>query len=279
MKTLRLPFILALFLIVIATAGCWIGDEALRVIARQPRILIPQIINVYPHDTSAFTQGLLWHDGALYESTGQYGESDVRRVDLETGEVLQITPLEAAYFAEGLALIPETDRLVQITWREGTAFVYDRSTFDLVNTFEYTGEGWGLCYDGEWLWMSDGSANLFQRDPQTFELISTLTVTLEGQPIDRINELECVGGSVYANIWYADAIVRISKATWQILDIIDARALLTPAQRAGLPNGAVLNGIAYVPERDTYLITGKLWEQIFEVVFVPVDRAEPSASG
>lgn len=268
MKTQRITLLLALFLVVIATAGCWIGDEALRVIAREPRILVPEVINVYPHDPNAFTQGLLWHDGVLYESTGQYGQSDVRRVELETGEVLDETPLDATYFAEGLAFIPETEQLIQITWREGTAFVYDQNTLDVVAEFEYTGEGWGLCFDGQSIWMSDGSANLFQRDPETFELINTLPVTLEGQPVDRINELECVGGSIYANVWYTDAIIRISTATGQVLDIIDARALLTQQERAMLPNGAVLNGIAYVPERDTYLVTGKLWDRIFEVAFV-----------
>jgi glutamine cyclotransferase len=226
-----------------------------------------EVIATWPHDTAAYTQGLLLHEGMLYESTGLRGQSSLRMVDPETGEVLRQRDIPIPYFAEGLALVD--DRLIQITWQEGVAFVYDLATFDLLETFNYTGEGWGLCYDGSDLYMSDGSEIITRRDPQTFEALETIRVTYNGQPVVRLNELECVDDVIFANIWFSDFIVRIDKATGQVTGVIDAQGLLPDAERAALTGGAVLNGIAYDPEADVFLITGKLWPRLFVVRLVP----------
>ena len=157
---------------------------------------VPEVLNTYPHDAGAFTQGLLLHDGDLYESTGLFGESSLREVNLETGEVVRELPVESQYFAEGLALVG--DKLVQLTWQNGRAFVYDLETFNQEGRFSYETEGWGLCYDGEDLYMSDGSATLFERDAETFEIVSEKQVRLGSEPVTQLNELECVGDFVYA---------------------------------------------------------------------------------
>ncbi|TVR18976.1 MAG: alpha/beta fold hydrolase [Anaerolineaceae bacterium] len=228
--------------------------------------LVPQVIAQYPHDTRAFTQGLLLHNGVFYESTGNYGQSTLRRVAIETGEILQKIALESRYFGEGLALIPENDRLIQLTWRENVAFVYDRETFDLLDTFSYDGEGWGLCYDGQHLYMSNGSDRLYQRDPHTFEVLRMITVTQEGEGRNRLNELACVGDSVYANVWMSDEIVRIRKADGIISAVIDASGLLMPEERA---NANVLNGITYDEAQSLFYVTGKYWPYMFLVDFMP----------
>lgn len=233
----------------------------------QTPVLVPDVLAVYPHDTDAFTQGLLLHDGSLYESTGRYGQSTLREVELVSGEVLRQRELPAEYFGEGLALVD--GRLIQITWREGAAFVYDLATFDLIETFTYAGEGWGLCYDGEHLYMSDGSAVVYQRDPATFEITGQVNVTVDDQPIDQINELACVDDDIYANVWQTDVIIRFDKASGEVNALIDARGLLSAQERAALPPGGVLNGIAYNPDADVFYITGKLWPSLFEVRFVP----------
>jgi glutaminyl-peptide cyclotransferase len=225
---------------------------------------------VRPHDRSAFTQGLLLHEGTLYESTGQYGQSSLRQVDPATGEVLRRVDVPAELFAEGLALV--ADRLVQLTWREGVARVYDRDTFELVDELAYDGEGWGLCYDGQRLVMSDGSDTLFFRDPETFELLGQVSVTRAGLPVSRLNELECVGEDVYANVWTTEEIVQIDKASGAVEATIVAAGLLTPEEREGTD---VLNGIAYDPETGTFLITGKFWPKLFEVRFIESTAALP----
>lgn len=231
-----------------------------------PRLL-PEVLNVYPHDADAFTQGLLWHEGYLYESTGLYGASTLRRVDIESGEALELLTLDELYFAEGLERVG--NRLIQLTWKAGRAFVYDFASFELIDAIEYDGEGWGLCYDGRYLFMSDGSPFLSIRDPQSFALIFRGAVTWEGQllPAQLLNELECVGDAVYANAWNTDYIFRIDKYTGVVTALVDASALLTEAERAALRPGSVLNGIAYNPEADTFFITGKNWPKLFEVVF------------
>ena len=233
-----------------------------------------EVLNTYPHQTDAFTQGLLvGEDGLLYESTGRYGQSTLRAVAPETGEVLRRYDLPAELFAEGLALVG--NRLYQITWRENVAIIYDLETgaddgtFEPLGTFGYSGEGWGLCYDGEALYMSDGSNRINVHDPETFQIIAQYTVTLYGVFVDEINELECVGDDVYANIWNADTIIRFDKTTGIVNAVIDGSGLLSPEVRAGYPGGAVLNGIAYNPVSDTFYVTGKLWESLFEVRFLP----------
>lgn len=228
------------------------------------RSAVPEVLATYPHDPNAFTQGLLLEEDRFFESTGLYGKSTLREVVPETGEVLREVSVPPEYFAEGLTLVG--DRLIQITWREGKAFVYDRNTFERTDTLGYSGEGWGLCYDGEQVIMSDGSATLTRRDPETFETLGTYGVTLGGQPVTRLNELECVGGDVYANVWRTDTIVRINDSG-EVVQEIDASNLLTQEERAQLGPDAVLNGIAYDPETKTFFLTGKLWPKVLEVRF------------
>lgn len=254
---------------VIALAFCFI--VVAQPLAAQPAevpVLIPKVLNTYPHDSDAFTQGLRWHAGFLYESTGLYGESSLRRVDIESGEPLESLAIDQAYFAEGLELVD--GKLIQLTWKAGRAFVYDIDTFALIDIINYEGEGWGLCYDGRFLFMSDSSAYLSLRDVATFDLIMRAAVTYQGQivPPQLLNELECVGEHIYANAWNTDYIFRIDKWTGEVTAVIDASTLLTEAERAELAPGAVLNGIAWNPDSDTFFITGKKWNKLFEVVFV-----------
>ena len=221
---------------------------------------VPEVLAAYPHDPEAFTQGLLLEDAHFYESTGLYGESTLREVVPETGEVLREVELSPDLFAEGLTLVD--DRLIQLTWRAGVALVYNADTFEQTDTFSYEGEGWGLCYDGEELVMSDGSATLTHRDPETFTFLKTVEVKLNGEPVEMLNELECVGGSVYANIWQTDTIVKIAD-DGRVTQEIDASRLLSAEERAQLDPNAVLNGIAYDPETETFYLTGKLWPKLF----------------
>lgn len=225
---------------------------------------VPVVEATYPHDPTAFTQGLLLTNGHFYESTGLYGESSLREVIPETGEVLREVELSPDYFAEGLTLVD--DRLIQITWQAGEALVYNADTFEHTDTLSYDGEGWGLCFDGEALLMSDGSATLTRRDPDTFEALDKTQVTLRGEPVERLNELECVDDFVYANIWQSDTIVKIAE-DGRVIQEIDASGLLTGAERAQLGPSAVLNGIAYDPETETFFLTGKLWPKLFAVRF------------
>ena len=229
--------------------------------ARQMRV---EVIASYPHDPGAFTQGLLYHDGVLYESTGLEGESTLRRVDLKTGRVLQTVALPPPHFAEGLALAPQG--LIQVTWQNDTGFVYDPATLALRRQFKYAGDGWGLCYDGTSLAMTDGSDTLAFRAPDTFAVQRSVRVVMNGTPLRSINELECANRSVYANVWHKDFIVRIDPATGVVLERIDAAGLLTESEAAGAD---VLNGIAYDPADGLFYITGKRWPKLFKVRFVP----------
>jgi glutaminyl-peptide cyclotransferase len=227
-----------------------------------PLALRASVVRSYPHDRSAFTQGLVWRDGVIYESTGLVGRSSLRKVDLATGRVTKQVDVPAPYFAEGLADVG--NRLLQLTWQHGKVFVYDKSTFGRVAEFEYQGEGWGLCHDGQSLVMSSGSDALTVRNPATFAVTRTVKVTVDGKAQDRLNELECVGGEVYANVWTTDTIVRIDMKSGRVTARIDASGLLSPAERVGVD---VLNGIAHDPADGTFLITGKLWPMIFKVRF------------
>jgi glutaminyl-peptide cyclotransferase len=234
-----------------------------------------EVLATYPHDTGAFTQGLELNGGRLYEGTGLYGESDVRIVDLETGTVLARVPLPDAYFGEGLTVLG--DRIWQLTWQEGTAFRRDRDTLAQVGQASYSGEGWGLCHEParHRLVMSDGTAELTFRDPETFDEIGTVLVTRDGVPLQRLNELECVAGKVWANVWLTDEIVRIDPVTGQVEAVADASGLLSDSERSAAD---VLNGIAAVPSLGgqlsrhsdgRFLITGKLWPHVFLVRFSP----------
>ena len=235
--------------------------------------LTVEVLATYPHDPEAFTQGLLIHEGVFYESTGQYGKSDLRSVEIETGEVLRQFSLPEEIFAEGLARVE--DRLIQISWREQGAIVYrladgaEEQTFAPDSILPYTGEGWGICYDGSDLFMSDGSSALTVRDATTFEAQARIPVTLYGLPIENLNELECVGEHVWANVWMTDTILRIDKSNGRVDGVVNVSGLLDEATRNTLDGNAVLNGIAYDAEQDNYLITGKLWSSMFRVNFVP----------
>ncbi len=241
--------------------------QALPALAQDVPLLAPRVLNEYPHDSNAFTQGLLWDGGFLYESTGLWGQSSLRRVDIESGLPETTIALDEAYFAEGLERVG--DRLIQLTWQAGLAFVYDFDTLELIDTLEYDGEGWGLCFDGRYIFMSDSTSRLSIRDAESFALIFRGAVTLEGQiiPAQLLNELECVGDHIYANAWNTDYIFRIDKFTGVITAVIDASGLLTAAEREALSSGSVLNGIAYNDESETFYITGKNWPKLFEVVF------------
>jgi glutamine cyclotransferase len=222
-----------------------------------------EVLSTRPHDTAAWTEGLLLDPaGVLYESTGIVGESTLRQVDASAGTVLRSVTLPGDLYGEGLALVG--DRFIQLTWRDGVALVWDAATLTQTGSFEYTGEGWGLCFDGTRLVMSDGSSTLTFRDPVTFEVLGTVEVTVEGQPVDRLNELECVGGSVWANVWETPWIVRIDAATGAITGALDTTGMITPDPSDADP-GAVLNGIAYDAGADTFLLTGKRWPSMFEV--------------
>lgn len=225
---------------------------------------VPTVLRELPHDPEGSTQGLLLHDGRFYESTGQYGESTLREVDVESGRVIRQVELPSEYFGEGLARVG--NELIQLTWQEGVAFVYDLTTFEIVRTIEYEGQGWGLCHDGESLFMSNGSAILHRRDPVTFEILESREVTLEGEPLRNLNELECVADEIYANVYQSDRIVRIDKRTGEVLADIDASGL---EPTAGRPRNAraVLNGIAFEPGSETFYVTGKLWPSMFQVRF------------
>ncbi|MYH71283.1 MAG: glutaminyl-peptide cyclotransferase [Acidimicrobiia bacterium] len=224
-----------------------------------------QVLATHPHDTSSFTQGLLWFDGLVYESTGLRGQSVLRIIDLPTGRVLQETAADPQHFGEGLALVD--NRLIWLTWRAGTAGVYHRDTLDQTDSFAYSGEGWGLCHDGARLVMSDGSSTLTFRNPETFEVLgSMLVVDADGQPAERLNELECIGNDVWANVWLTDRIVVIDPATGAVIAEADMAGIISPHPASDNSND-VLNGIAYRPDTGTFLITGKRWPAIFEVRF------------
>jgi glutaminyl-peptide cyclotransferase len=221
-----------------------------------------QIVHAYPHDPDAFTQGLVYSDGHLYESTGRNGKSSIRMVDLATGRVLQRYDLAAKYFGEGLT--SWGGDLVQLTWKAELGFVYDRSSLAWKRTFQYEGEGWGLTHDDKQLIMSDGTPVLRFLDPQSFSVTKRISVTDEkGHPLSNINELEYIRGEIYANVWQTDQIVRISPRTGKILGRIDLSGLMDRSQLAD-PD-SVLNGIAYDAKRNRLFVTGKLWPKLFEI--------------
>ncbi|HEX7038773.1 MAG TPA: glutaminyl-peptide cyclotransferase [Trueperaceae bacterium] len=231
---------------------------------RAAESLTVDVVRQLPHDPEAFTQGLELDGDTLYESTGLTGRSSLREVSLETGEVIRLRELPDT-FAEGLTVVG--DELLQLTWRDGVLYRWDKETFEPTGTDRYEGEGWGLCFDGEALWMSDGTDRLTRRDPDTFAVLGSVQVRRDGEPLGLLNELECVGEDVYANVWLTDEIVRIDPETGHVTATIDASPLrdLMPA---GLSRDAVLNGIAYVEEREVFLLTGKLWPSAFEVRLV-----------
>lgn len=225
-----------------------------------------KVVRSYPHDAQAFTEGLLYRDGFLYESTGLNGKSSIRKVNLETGKVLQRKDIPPQYFGEGLTVWDDT--LVGLTWQTQTGFVFDLKTFELSNQFAYPGEGWGLTQNGKELIMSDGTPTLRFLDPKTFLEVRRVKVTADGIAVAQINELEVVDGEVYANLWHTNTIARIDPANGKIVGWIDLGKLYPDAGK-GRNGENVLNGIAYDAEKKRLFVTGKLWPKIYEIKLVP----------
>lgn len=230
-----------------------------------------EIIGERGHDSTAFTQGLEFDGEVLFETRGQYGESAITEIDPRNGEVLRSVELDEQYFGEGVALVD--DRLIMLTWREETALVFDTANFELLDEYPYDGEGWGLCYDGISLWMSDGSSEITRRDPLTFERLAQVRVTLDGEPVARLNELECINGLVWANVWTTDTVVVFDPTTGVVEARIDARPLRDALRNGGAAD--VLNGIAYNELTGSLVMTGKYWPAMFDVALEPCTDCVP----
>lgn len=255
------------------TAGC--GGDPDAVSAPADATLDVRIVSTRPHDPSAFTQGLEVDGDRLLEGTGRSGRSKVTASDLATGALSASVDLPAPLFGEGLTVAGDT--LWQLTWQDGVAVARDPDTLREVRRVSYQGEGWGLCFDGSSLVMSDGTDTLTFRDPVTFEPTGSVRVRDDGQVVEEINELECTPDGVYANIWKTDEIVRIDPASGTVTAVIDASPLRAALEDSGADTSGidVLNGIAAVPDTDRFLVTGKLWPTLFEVEFVPRDADAP----
>jgi glutamine cyclotransferase len=253
---------IAVLVLACALAGCT-GEEAI------PRYGFV-VRNSYPHDPQAFTEGLSFRDGYLFESTGWQGQSSLRKVELTSGKVLQWTKLGAEFYGEGST--PVGPQLVSLTFTSHIGFVYDRATFALQRRFHYAGEGWGLASDERYVYMSDGSATIRVLDPATLKEVRRIRVAAKGIPIERLNELEMVEGELFANVWRTDLIARIDPCTGKVLGWIDLGGLLPPDQRGTGNSEAVLNGIAYDGKNRRLFVTGKLWPKLFEILVVPPPR-------
>jgi len=229
-----------------------------------------QILNTYPHDQSAFTEGLVFEDGVLYEGTGLYKYSNLRRVELETGKILQIRELSNQYFGEGITIYG--NKIIQLTWKSHLGFVYDKYNFKLLQEFNYPTEGWGITYDGDFLIMSDGTSTLHFLDPETFEEMSQIEVYENDIPVTKINELEYVQGEIFANIWLTERIARINPLTGQVIGWIDLKGILSPEDYSEKVD--VLNGIAYDAKSNRLWVTGKFWPKLFEIELVKDESNE-----
>lgn len=255
-RLVRFPFRKAVFAVMLLFgAVCLSGNEA-----AAGNLWWARSVAEYPHDPSAFTQGLIIHEGGLYESTGIYGASTLRLVDLETGNVKRKRSLEDAYFAEGIAVFG--DRLYQLTWKSNLIFIYDIETFERLDTVAYGGEGWGLTCDDTHLILSDGSAKIRFLNPETLKTEREITVHDDDQPVERLNELEYIRGEIWANIWYRDRIVRISPKDGAVLGYIDLSGLVRRSKKG---EEDVLNGIAFDPASQRIFVTGKNWSTLYEI--------------
>lgn len=243
--------------IVVGNASPETGD---RVATRAVRV-----VAAYPHDPGAFSQGLVVEGETIYEGTGQYGASLLRKYDLTSGEIQGEVALEPKYFGEGITTFG--DRIYQLTWKERVCLVYDKQSLKLLGGLPYAGEGWGLTDDGTWLYLSDGSSTLQVLDPRTLRVVKRLPVKDQGRRIDKLNELEFVNGEIYANVWYSDRIARIDPADGRVLGWIDCGSVYPIRQRPNREH--VLNGIAYDAASDRLFITGKHWPQLFEIEVLP----------
>lgn len=262
-SAVKLILVVAFFL---TSPGCQTGANANLPMNKAPETAsVPtysyQILNVWPHDPDAFTQGLEFHDGKLFESTGQEGKSSLRSVELETGRVVKRVDVPPPFFAEGITLL--NGKIYQLTWQHQLGFIYDSETFQKTGQFAYEGEGWGLTNDGHSLILSNGTNRLRFLDPDSFKVTKTIAVADGKTPINEINELEYVRGEIYANIWHSDKIVIISPQTGRVAGWIDLTGLLPPNDVHD--EEAVLNGIAYDEKTDRLFVTGKLWPKLFEI--------------
>lgn len=231
-----------------------------------PERLSYRMVKTYPHDPEAFTQGLVYRDGFLYEGTGQYGTSALRKLDIKSGKAVQIKPLDKEYFGEGITILG--DRIFQLTWYAATAFIYDLATFERIKSLRYPVaiEGWGLTTDGRNLIMGDGSSELFYLDPDTFALKKRLNVALNDSAVYNINELEYIDGNIFANVWQTDYIIRIDSQSGKVTGVLDLRQI-APVKYRGHPD-YVLNGIAYDPATKHLFVTGKMWPKLFEIELI-----------
>jgi glutamine cyclotransferase len=227
-----------------------------------------EIIRTYPHDRNAFTQGLVFKDNILFEGTGLRGHSSLRRVELETGDILQISQLPERFFGEGITIYE--GNIIQLTWQSGAGFVYAKNSFELLDEFTYPTEGWGITHDGNRLIMSDGTATLRFMNPETFEEIDRIDVFDSTGPVVRLNELEYIQGEIYANIWQTDRIARIDPETGRVIGWIDLTGILGQEDR--IEPVDVLNGIAYDAENDRLFVTGKLWPRLFEIKLISAEQ-------
>lgn len=268
-RTYRLVLLLTLVALAsVACAGRSPKRERATVTAAVREYVEPQhytyrVVAVYPHSTSAYTQGLVWDSGRLLEGTGQYGQSELRRVRLD-GRVEQNMRMDEKYFGEGITLL--NGKIYQLTWMEGEAFVYDMDNFGLLKSFRYSGEGWGLTTDGEWLYMSNGSDKIFVLDPDTFARKRVISVMSGRRRVTSLNELEWIDGRIWANVYMTDTVVIIDPATGNVTGVVDFSKLLSPSDIT--PSTDVLNGIAYDPETGRIFVTGKNWNKLFEVEIV-----------
>ena len=238
---------------------CWLPLP--RLAAQEPQLYGYRVVNSYPHEITAFTQGLIYRDGHLWEGTGKNGLSRVSRIDLETGELLQNMPLPSRYFGEGIEMIG--DRIFQLTWRSHMVFVYQRDKLEQIGTHYNAREGWGLAYDGEHLVLSDGTPTLQFVNPEGFLPVREIVVTVQGQPLNMINELEYIDGEIWANVWQTDFIVRIDPQTGVVNSIVDLTGLSAHTELGS--SEAVLNGIAWDSENRRLFVTGKHWADLFEI--------------
>jgi glutaminyl-peptide cyclotransferase len=224
-----------------------------------------RVVKTYPHDRNAFTQGLEYREGFLYEGTGLVGRSALRKVKLDTGQVLQSFDLPQPFFGEGITVLPQ--QILQLTWQSQTGFIYDKTSFRVLQSFSYPGEGWGMTNDGKQIYMSDGTAQIRVWDPMSLKETRRINVADAGKPVNELNELEFIRGEIWANVWQTDRIARISPADGRVLGWIDLTGILPKTERTN--SDAVLNGIAYDAAGDRIFVTGKLWPKLFEIKIVP----------
>jgi glutamine cyclotransferase len=272
MRLIRRHLILA-FLLIMSWPSI-IGQSPHEAGSRRPREYTFKVVNVFPHDTAAFTQGLVYRDGFLYEGTGLNGRSQLRKVRIETGEVVQHADLGREFFGEGIAIAG--NKIFQLTWQSHVGFVYNLADFKLLRQFSYRGEGWGLTSHGNEIFMSDGSAEIRVLNAATLKEKRRFTVRDGATPIDQLNELEFVEGEIFANVWQTDRIARISPVSGKVVGWIDLTGLLSPVFRRR--EDAVLNGIAYDTAHKRLFVTGKLWPSIFEIQLV-AKHASPRQPG